>query len=216
MTLSLRMVLVAMLLLVVSLNSVSALKNPSAVYCEELGYEYLIEVVPGVGQRGLCVLPDNQTVDAWEFLEGKVGQEFSYCTKEGYELKTIEDNEACSGIFTYECAVCIVEDRKEVEVTELMNLSFIESVCGDETCGVPENFATCPQDCPSGELDEYCDGVADNLCDPDCEETGTFDPDCKTPTPTSSPLPAGLAVAAWIIVAILILSIVPRRPNSQK
>ena len=172
-----RIILIVMLLLFVSTNSASALKNPSGVYCKELGYEYITATMPDGGQRGFCILPDDQIVDAWEFLEGKVGQEYSYCEKEGYEIKTVADSEACSRIFTYECAVCILEDGTEVEVTELMNLSFIESVCGDGICGLPENFETCPEDCPSGELDEYCDGLADRICDPDCEEKD--DPDCE-------------------------------------
>jgi putative hemolysin len=204
-------ILLVMLLLFVSTNSASALKNPSAVYCKELGYEYITATIPEGGQRGFCVLPDNQIVDAWDFLEGKVGQEYSYCKKKGYEIKTIEDSEVCSGIFSYECAVCILEDGTEVEVTELMNLSFIESVCGDGTCGLPENFETCPEDCPSGELDEYCDGFADGKCDPDCEETGEYDPDCQAPAPTSSFLLIALAVVIIIIGVITVSVILLRR-----
>ncbi len=204
-------ILIVMLLLFVCINSASALKNPSAVYCKELGYEYIIATTPDGGQVGLCVLPDDQIVDAWAFLEGQVGQEYSYCKKEGYEIKTVEDSEACSRIFTYECAVCILEDGTEVEVTELMNLSYIESVCGDGTCGLPENFETCPEDCPSGELDEYCDGLADGICDPDCEETGEYDPDCPAPASTPGFLPIALAVVIIIIGVITVSVILLRR-----
>ena len=31
-----------------------------------------------------------------------------------------------------------------------------------------ENYKTCPQDCPSGSKDGYCDAVPDGKCDPDC------------------------------------------------
>lgn len=203
--------LIVMLLLFVCINSVSALHNPSAVYCKELGYEYTIATTPDGGQRGLCVLPDGQIVDAWDFLEGKVGQEYSYCKKEGYEMKTVIDNEKCSYIFSSECALCILPDGTEVEVAELMNLSFIESVCGDGTCGLPENFETCPEDCPSGSSDAYCDGVADGICDPDCEETGEYDPDCQAPAPTPSFLPIALAVVIIILVVIIVSVIVLRR-----
>jgi putative hemolysin len=211
-----RIILIVMLLLFVSTNLASALKNPSGVYCKEQGYEYITATMPDGGQRGFCILPDDQIVDAWEFLEGKVGQEYSYCEKEGYEIKTVADSEACSRIFTYECAVCILEDGTEVEVTELMNLSFIESVCGDGTCGLPENFETCPEDCPSGELDEYCDGLADGICDPDCEETGEYDPDCQAPAPTSIFLLTAVAVAIIIIVVIIVSVIVLRRGKKEE
>ncbi|MBW2987920.1 hypothetical protein DRJ48_00460 [Candidatus Woesearchaeota archaeon] len=38
-----------------------------------------------------------------------------------------------------------------------------------------ENLATCPQDCAKGMADGYCDGLKDDVCDPDCIEG---DPDC--------------------------------------
>ena len=41
-----------------------------------------------------------------------------------------------------------------------------------------ENYLTCPQDCPSGSSDKYCDGMKDGHCDPDCESGR--DPDCGT------------------------------------
>jgi len=199
------------LLIVIGSGTVYAMKNPSAVYCEELGYEYIIATTPDGGQVGLCVLPDNQIVDAWAFLEGKVAQECSYCKKEGYEMKTVIDNEKCSYIFSSECALCVLPNGTEVEVAELMNLNFNESVCGDGTCGMPENFKTCPEDCPSGDIDEYCDGVADGICDPDCEESGEYDPDCPEAAPTPSYLPIALAVVILILVVITVSVTLLRR-----
>ena len=200
------------LLIVIGSGTVYAMKNPSAVYCEELGYEYIIATTPDGGQVGLCVLPDNQIVNAWWFLEGKVGQEYSYCKKEGYEMKTVIDNEKCSYIFSSECALCILPNGTEVEVAELMNLNFNEAVCGDDFCAAfMENFETCPEDCPSGGIDEYCDGVADGICDPDCEESGEYDPDCPEAAPTPSYLPIALAVVILILVAITVSVILLRR-----
>lgn len=199
------------LLITISLGHVSALKNPSAVYCEELGYEYITATTPDGGKVGLCVLPNNQTVSAWWFLKGKVGQEYSYCKKEGYEIKTVIDNEKCSYIFSSECALCILPNGTEVEVAELMNLNFNASVRGDGTCGMPENFKTCPEDCPSGGIDDYCDGVADGICDPDCEESGEYDPDCPEAAPTPGYLPIALAVVILILVAITVSVILLRR-----
>lgn len=47
----------------------------------------------------------------------------------------------------------------------------------DGICEVKiENYLNCPQDCPSGSLDEYCDALSDGICDPDCKEGE--DPDC--------------------------------------
>jgi hypothetical protein len=45
---------------------------------------------------------------------------------------------------------------------------FSQTNCGDNICTGSESFFTCPQDCLSGELDNYCDSSQDNKCDPDC------------------------------------------------
>jgi len=53
--------------------------------------------------------------------------------------------------------------------------------CGDNICDVTETYHSCPQDCPSGGSDNYCDKVDDNICDPDCFDQ---DPDCEGYKPT--------------------------------
>jgi putative hemolysin len=152
-----------------------ALRNPAAVYCTALGYEYrIIKTVQG--ERGYCVLPDGQMVDAWQFLQGKVAQQYNYCAINGYGQKRITDQKRCVRFLTDSCLVCIIEDGSEVEVTELMGLTLIETICGDGMCGHPENLKSCPEDCPSGSRDYYCDGETDEKCDPDC--SAKEDPDC--------------------------------------
>jgi hypothetical protein len=49
----------------------------------------------------------------------------------------------------------------------------------DGICQGLENFKNCPQDCSSGGGDEYCDGIVDGICDPDCPKE--VDPDCLPP-----------------------------------
>lgn len=180
-----------------------ALRNPSAVYCEALGYEYVVETTVQ-GDTGYCKVGGSQTVDSWDFLQGKAGQEFSYCSEQGYGMKTVNSSRRCLVFLTDECAVCVLENGTEVEVTELMGLSFEETTCGDGTCGIPENITTCPQDCPTGSADAYCDSISDNICDPDCREDE--DPDCVEQADTSQdiwPLVLG-AVIAVLILALLI------------
>ena len=114
---------VIVLLLCISSPRPMGIANPSAVYCEALGYEYIVESTPE-GERGLCRLPGGDTVDAWQFLEGEVAQEYSYCSQKGYEIKTIHDTGKCAQFGIDKCAVCVREDGSEVEVTELMGLEF--------------------------------------------------------------------------------------------
>lgn len=150
----------------------AAMLNPAAVYCSALGYEYFTGETKK-GTIGACKLPDGQVVNASRFYRGLVALEWSYCAQQGYEAKRIENSDICK-----ECTACVLPDGTEVPVSRLMNLKFVDAVCGNGNCGMRENHAICPQDCPSGWQDDYCDGVQDNICDSDCVELGGTDPDC--------------------------------------
>jgi len=163
--------LIILVIIALSLSSyVFAMLNPSAVYCNSLGYTYDTE-------DGTCTLPDNSKVDAWKFLQGMVATNYSYCSKAGYEIKTVNDSNTCAEFGIETCSVCILPNGSEIEVTELMNLSFAEGSCGDGRCTIGETFKNCPSDCPSGSMDGYCDSVNDGICDPDCRQNQ--DPDCN-------------------------------------
>lgn len=151
-------------------GAVFAMLNPSAAYCASLGYTYNSE-------DGTCSLPDGSRVDAWEFLDGMVATNYSYCSKVGYEIKTVNDSNTCMEFGVDICAVCVLSDGSEIEVTNLMNLSFAEGKCGDGMCTIGETFQNCPSDCLSGGKDGYCDSVSDGICDPDCRQNQ--DPDCN-------------------------------------
>jgi putative hemolysin len=185
---------VCAIILVMSATQASALINPSAAYCDALGYEYTIQDTPK-GEVGYCTLPDGETVDAWAFLNGKTGLEWSYCAQQGLEAKHIEDPEVCPS-----CTICILENGTEVEVMELMGVSLEETYCGDKTCGIPENYLTCPEDCPADGTDGYCNpdySDTDQDCLAEIDETEEE----EAPSPTPSPLSAYIAVLAAMIVA---------------
>jgi len=93
--------------------------NPAAVYCEALGYEYIIERTED-GERGMCVLPTGERVDAWDFYRGKVATEFSWGELNGYRVvPRIIDH----GSFTTEEAVCLDARGETVgTVAEVMGL----------------------------------------------------------------------------------------------
>jgi LPXTG-motif cell wall-anchored protein len=173
----------------VFINTAFALKNPSAVYCEQMGYEWTVQETKA-GQIGICKFSKTEDCPAWEFLKGKCGEEHSFCIKEGYELKNINDQEKCSSIpFSSECAVCVLANGEEIEVTKLMELDFKEAICGDGKCVLGENYKTCPEDCSSGLFDGYCDGEIDAICDPDC--TLESDLDCA-----KKPVKANIIICA--------------------
>ncbi|HOX44494.1 MAG TPA: DUF333 domain-containing protein [Myxococcota bacterium] len=183
----------------------AAALNPSVVHCRALGYEY-VEAETPKGPRGLCRLPGERLVDAWQFFTGRVAVDANYCGLHGQATRYVESGEACRT-----CAVCVLPDGSEVPVVQAMGLSFRESTCGDGRCGSAESFGSCPEDCVSGLYDGSCDGLADGTCDKDCQDMEQPDPDCKASgaegcgcgagpggaAGAEAGLLAGLALAAW-------------------
>jgi putative hemolysin len=153
-----------------------AMLNPSAVYCTAMGYKYE-PVQSAEGEYGLCRMPDNQYIDSWKFLLGEEGQKYNFCSLNGYPSKTSRDLEKCAAIGDAICVVCVLPDKREVQVTTLMGLSFAETTCGDGKCVITETYETCPKDCPQSGSDGICQKIMDFKCDPDCI-SGKGDPDC--------------------------------------
>jgi putative hemolysin len=93
--------------------------DPAALYCLELGYDYETVVTPE-GEQGICILPNGERCDAWDFFKGKCWQEFSYCARQGYRTVTRSSG---SDSYSGECAVCVSEDGVELgTVSVLMGL----------------------------------------------------------------------------------------------
>jgi len=140
--------LIAALVLFLKINSVAlAVKNVSAVYCQELGYEFSIQKDQAGNQTGVCKFPDGQTCLAMAFFRGECGQVHSYCQKEGYILKQENDPQKCN-YMAVPCSICVAEDGTEIgEVSAIMDLNLQEEKCGDGRCAMDESYKTCPQDC---------------------------------------------------------------------
>jgi putative hemolysin len=64
-----------------------AFKNTAVEYCKNLGYKIIEDQVT---KQRLCVLPNGERVNPWDFLHGDVGKEYSYCVKAGYSLRIKE------------------------------------------------------------------------------------------------------------------------------
>lgn len=149
--------------------------NADAVHCVALGYEYVI-AHSKKGQVGVCRLTAGRLVDARKFYRGQVATDVNFCGVNGYTTRHVSEVGVC-----HNCAFCVLPGGEEVRVSEAMGLGFAESRCGDDHCGTLENHGNCRQDCVSGLHDSHCDGIADAICDPDCEELGAPDPDCAGP-----------------------------------
>ena len=126
-----------------------AMVNPSALYCTQLGYQYTDTVAADGSMAGNCLLPGNQSVEAWQFLEGKAAPDLSYCRKQGMEIRTVNDPAVC-GMLGDTCAVCVKPDGTTQEVTKIMGLDFREKICSGNVCCDPVKDTTCPIGSESG------------------------------------------------------------------
>jgi putative hemolysin len=178
-----------------------ALRNPSAVYCQTLGYNYVTKETPD-GTVGSCQISGSVECSAWDFLWGKCGTDYSYCAKQGLGQRTGRGAECGVDNKNAECLVCIQPDGRIQEVTRAMNLSLAEGVCGDGACVVGENNQNCPKDCPAGPKTikyRYWDDVG--------KETTTTVEESGHVSTTAPPVKnAGSSTSTlYIIVAVIVL-----------
>jgi putative hemolysin len=119
-----------------------AMTNPAAGYCNALGYQYTDIIGKDGSMTGYCMLPGNRSADAWQFLEGNVSPELSYCKKAGLDIRTVHDPKVC-GLLGSSCGVCVKTDGSTQEVTAMMGLDFREKICNDKICCDPAKDKTC-------------------------------------------------------------------------
>ena len=89
--------------------------NPAAIYCIEMGYKLEVITEEGGGQHSVCIFDDANKCDAWSFMIGKCGNEYSYCAVNGYEqiVKTDGKNP-----FSPIYPVCIEPSSKSMAIFE--------------------------------------------------------------------------------------------------
>ncbi|PIU69156.1 hypothetical protein COS81_01190, partial [candidate division WWE3 bacterium CG06_land_8_20_14_3_00_42_16] len=95
--------------------------DPAAVYCQTMGYQHQVITEVDGSQHGICIFSDRASCPAWDFLAGKCEPNFSFCAKEGYDIKTVKNGK---DPLSLNYAVCVSkEDGKIVgSVTDLTGL----------------------------------------------------------------------------------------------
>jgi putative hemolysin len=93
------------------------MRNPSAVYCNEMGYEFVVLKATG-GERGICVMPDGEECDSWAFYSGECGQDYSYCTRNGLAVSAIKKGDSLAK----ECTTCVLANGSLRTVSALLEL----------------------------------------------------------------------------------------------
>jgi putative hemolysin len=103
-----------------------SISNLAASYCSLLGYR------PGTqetaeGQLSICTFPDGIVCDAWQFLRGKCGEEYSWCVLNGMSIQNVSESD---GSGTQEYAVCVDSTGTIVgKVFELSGLQAMLEAC---------------------------------------------------------------------------------------
>ncbi|MEA3254715.1 MAG: hypothetical protein U9Q22_02650 [Candidatus Altiarchaeota archaeon] len=111
------------------------------------------------------------------FMEIIVCNNNGICERERYENYPNCPGDCPSGSSDGYCDM--IEDGVcDPDCAEEFDVDCIPLMCGDGACdfGRGENYKNCPQDCPSGSSDGYCDMIEDGICDPDCSREE--DTDC--------------------------------------
>jgi putative hemolysin len=68
--------------------------NPASFYCQEMGY--LLEMRDTEdGTVGICIFPDGKECEEWTFLAGKCAIEWSFCQRQGYNIREGEAMATC-------------------------------------------------------------------------------------------------------------------------
>ena len=94
--------------------------NPADVYCYEMGYQAKTITEQNGGQYSICVFPDEKTCDAWKFMQGTCGKEYSYCALNGYKQIVKKDGK---NPFSGTYAVCVNGSEEIGNPLDLMGIT---------------------------------------------------------------------------------------------
>ena len=121
-------------------DNMQSMRNPAAVYCAELGYTYEVVDAPGGSQQGICRLPDQVSCETWDFLEGRCGQAYNACARQG--LDTISKWDVTDP-FSPISALCVDADGREiVSAAEAVSLA-------EKSMGASEPYSSTQPVAPS-------------------------------------------------------------------
>ena len=69
--------------------------NPASFYCQEMGYELELRETDE-GTEGICIFPNGAECEEWEFLAGGCSIEWTFCQRQGYNIKAEEGMAVCT------------------------------------------------------------------------------------------------------------------------
>ena len=69
--------------------------NPASFYCQEMGYDLKLQET-NQGTEGICVFPNGAECEEWEFLSGGCSIEWTFCQRQGYNIKAGDGMATCT------------------------------------------------------------------------------------------------------------------------
>lgn len=69
--------------------------NPASFYCQEMGYDLKLQE-NNQGTEGICVLPNGAECEEWEFLSGGCSIEWTFCQRQGYNIRAGDGMATCT------------------------------------------------------------------------------------------------------------------------
>lgn len=115
-------------------ENIAGMANPSAVYCEGLGYS-MENVIRNGGGDADCIFPDGTRCAQWDFLSGRCGQEFTYCKTQGFDLDEgtnigicrFPDNSYCDEFLFFSGECSLGDNPVVIEEEAIQILGFTEA-----------------------------------------------------------------------------------------
>ena len=70
--------------------------NPASFYCEEMGYQLELREDEGGDMVGYCIFPNGAECEEWEFLAGGCSIEWTFCQRQGYNIRAGDGMGLCT------------------------------------------------------------------------------------------------------------------------
>ena len=146
----------------------------------------MILITSNANAENYFVLNINRIIDSVTFNSislGEINRTIKYNDKSGFFVKTVSFKNAEIDKLYYNISengnyVIYIPYNKNAARIEMYNIknskimdidiSSFSDTCGNKVCEAHESYESCTKDCKSGGKDDFCDGIKDSICDPDC------------------------------------------------
>lgn len=197
-------------------------RDPAAVYCGQLGYQYTTKQI-AEGDVGYCEFSDGTECQEFDFLQGVCGMQHSYCAQKGYQQKAATGTDCGSSDPTTACLLCIMPNGTAEEVSVAMDLGSLLNdlttlpVAATSSTVTSETVQTTQAEATTEETPTTTSPEPTTTSEPATTEPGTT---TTTTTPAASPAPFDpityLPYALVLIVLVIVAYIFHKKADDAR